>query len=64
MTLTRFLNLILLDLPNCIGLLETGPRSLLNISLGPGHNCSFKLTQEEHDAAACWLESVRIGGCL
>lgn len=51
MTLTRLSNLNWLDLPNCIALSENGQCSLLKISLCQGNTCSFKLTQEEKDAA-------------
>jgi len=52
MAMTRYSNLDLLDLPNCISLSETGQCLLLNISFCQGDTCSFKLTQEEQDAAA------------
>ncbi len=53
MAVTRFSNLNSLDLPNCINLSENGQCSLLQVSRCQGDTCSFKLTQEEKDAAAC-----------
>ncbi|MDD2300537.1 MAG: hypothetical protein PHU69_13000 [Fermentimonas sp.] len=51
--MTRFSNLNWLDLPNCINLSKNGHYSILKISCCQGDTCSFKLTQEEKDAAAC-----------
>lgn len=47
MTLTRFSNSNLLDLPNCAGLSETGKCFWLNISSCQGYTCPFKKTRED-----------------
>ena len=47
MSLTRFSNTNLLDLPNCVGLSEAGKCFWLNITSCQGSSCSFQKTNED-----------------
>ena len=49
MGLSRYSNKNLLDMPNCIGLMENGSCSVLNIWQCQGDKCSFKVTKEDAD---------------
>lgn len=60
MSLTKLSNINLLDMPDCVGLMENGRCSRLNITYCAGNICPLKLTRpEEIDSRRRSMERLR-----
>lgn len=51
MTLTKYSNLSLLHMPDCVGLMENGRCSRLDVKLCEGDGCALKKTRDEQSDA-------------